>query len=198
MNWVRLETFALLGFWSFDAQRVWAARHFTRLVVNSTWDLDRKMVMWLMSSLVNILTCPVHHFFFKFQVATMICFLIYHSYLVELTPPRGLGCHDLALIHMALYQTSIKCQECLGGGDAQALQGASHLDSYETTSFLCETTSLLYEITSFLCDWRKIWYYELQTRHLQKSLAKFYNPRMAASSWVDRLSVLAYHGKDIT
>ena len=82
----------------------------------------------------------------------MICFLIYHSYLVELIPPRGLGCHDLALIHMVLYQTSIKCQACLGGGDAQALQGASRLDSYEITSFLYEITSFLYEITSFLCD----------------------------------------------
>ena len=95
----------------------------------------------------------------------MICFQIYHSYLVELTPPRGLGCLDLALIHMALYQISIKCQDRIGGGDARALQGASRRDSYETgpflyeipsflneiTSFLNGITSFLYEITSFLC-----------------------------------------------
>ena len=82
----------------------------------------------------------------------MICFLIYHSYLVELTPPRGLGCHDLALIHMALYQTSIKCQDRIGGGDARALLGASRQDSYETTSFLYEIPSFLNEIMSFLYE----------------------------------------------
>lgn len=89
----------------------------------------------------------------------MICFLIYHSYLVELIPLRGLGFHDLALIHMALYQTSIKCQDRIGGGDARDLQGASRRDSYETTSFLYEIPSFLneimsflYEITSVLCD----------------------------------------------
>lgn len=75
----------------------------------------------------------------------MISILIYHSYLVELTPALGLGCQDLALIHMAPYQTLIKCQDRLGGDDAQALQGASHLDFYDKTSFL-------YEIMSFSCD----------------------------------------------
>lgn len=62
MNWVHQETLAQLDFWSFDAQSVWAARHFARHIINSTWELDCKMVMWLMDSSVNIVTCPVHHF----------------------------------------------------------------------------------------------------------------------------------------
>ena len=96
----------------------------------------------------SYIICPVH----QFQVATMISFLIYHSYLVELTPPPGLCCHDLALTHMALYQTSIKCQVRLGGGDAQILQGDSHLDSCEIMPFLYEIMPFLYEIMPFLCD----------------------------------------------
>lgn len=65
----------------------------------------------------------------------MIFFLICHLCLVALThhlvSHLGGACHDLDLTPLVLYQTLIRCLGHQDGEDAQILQDASILDSYE-------------------------------------------------------------------